>query len=116
MRYRIAIHSRKKAFPFRFPACQGAGRRVRPTLRRLRTLRTRFVTILPSSKSRFAGKRFAKSTSKSRMYYCSSGKAYRPVKGYTHPDDSTSYPVNAFTLGGIVRDAGLTVEQFRDLL
>jgi len=25
-------------------------------------------------------------------------------------------PGNAFTLGGIVRDAGLTVEQFRDLL
>jgi predicted RNA binding protein YcfA (HicA-like mRNA interferase family) len=25
-------------------------------------------------------------------------------------------PVNAFTLGGIVRDAGLTVEQFRQLL
>jgi len=25
-------------------------------------------------------------------------------------------PVNAFTLGGIVRDAGLTVEQFRALL
>ena len=25
-------------------------------------------------------------------------------------------PVNAFTMGGIVRDAGLTIEQFRDLL
>jgi len=25
-------------------------------------------------------------------------------------------PVNAFTLGGIVRDAGLTVEKFRELL
>ena len=25
-------------------------------------------------------------------------------------------PINAFTLGGIVRDAGLTVEEFRDLL
>ena len=25
-------------------------------------------------------------------------------------------PVNVFTLGGIVRDAGLTVEQFHDLL
>lgn len=25
-------------------------------------------------------------------------------------------PVNAFTMGGIVRDAGLTVEQLRDLL
>ena len=25
-------------------------------------------------------------------------------------------PVNAFTLGGIVRDAGLSVEQFRGLL
>jgi len=25
-------------------------------------------------------------------------------------------PVNAFTLGGIVRDAGLSVEQFRDLM
>jgi len=25
-------------------------------------------------------------------------------------------PVNAFTLGGIARDAGLTVEQFRKLL
>ena len=25
-------------------------------------------------------------------------------------------PVNAFTMGGIVRDAGLTIEQFKDLL
>ena len=25
-------------------------------------------------------------------------------------------PVNAFTMGGIVRDAGLSIEQFRDLL
>ena len=25
-------------------------------------------------------------------------------------------PVNAFTMGGIVRDAGLTIEQFRKLL
>jgi predicted RNA binding protein YcfA (HicA-like mRNA interferase family) len=25
-------------------------------------------------------------------------------------------PVNAFTMFGIVRDAGLTIEQFRDLL
>lgn len=25
-------------------------------------------------------------------------------------------PINAFTMGGIVRDAGLTPEQFRDLL
>ncbi|MBI3604013.1 MAG: type II toxin-antitoxin system HicA family toxin [Nitrospirae bacterium] len=25
-------------------------------------------------------------------------------------------PVNAITMGGIVRDAGLTVEQFRELL
>lgn len=25
-------------------------------------------------------------------------------------------PVNAFTMGGIVRDAGLTVDQFRELL
>ena len=25
-------------------------------------------------------------------------------------------PVNSFTLGGIVRDAGLTIEQFRELL
>jgi hypothetical protein len=25
-------------------------------------------------------------------------------------------PVNAITMGGIVRDAGLSIEQFRDLL
>jgi hypothetical protein len=25
-------------------------------------------------------------------------------------------PVNAITMGGIVRDAGLTIEQFRELL
>ncbi len=25
-------------------------------------------------------------------------------------------PINAFTMGGIVRDAGLSAEQFRDLL
>ena len=25
-------------------------------------------------------------------------------------------PVNAFTMGGIVRDAGLTIEQFKQLL
>jgi predicted RNA binding protein YcfA (HicA-like mRNA interferase family) len=29
---------------------------------------------------------------------------------------SRNNPVNAFTMGGIARDAGLTVEQFRDLL
>ena len=27
-----------------------------------------------------------------------------------------SNPVNAYTMGGIVRDAGLTIEEFRDLL
>jgi len=26
------------------------------------------------------------------------------------------HPVNAFTMGGIARDAGLSVEQFRELL
>jgi predicted RNA binding protein YcfA (HicA-like mRNA interferase family) len=25
-------------------------------------------------------------------------------------------PINAFTMGGIIRDAGLSLEQFRDLL
>jgi len=25
-------------------------------------------------------------------------------------------PINAFTMGGLVKDAGLTVEQFRELL
>ena len=25
-------------------------------------------------------------------------------------------PVNAFTMGGIVRDAGLTIEEFKELL
>ncbi|HUY81812.1 MAG TPA: type II toxin-antitoxin system HicA family toxin [Acidobacteriaceae bacterium] len=25
-------------------------------------------------------------------------------------------PVNAFTMGGIIRDAGLSIDQFRDLL
>jgi hypothetical protein len=25
-------------------------------------------------------------------------------------------PINAFTMGGIIRDAGLTLEQFRELL
>jgi len=25
-------------------------------------------------------------------------------------------PINAYTLGGIIKDAGLTVEQFKDLL
>ncbi|HEX4285677.1 MAG TPA: type II toxin-antitoxin system HicA family toxin [Terracidiphilus sp.] len=25
-------------------------------------------------------------------------------------------PINAFTMGGIIRDAGLTIDQFRDLL
>ncbi len=27
-----------------------------------------------------------------------------------------SNPINAYTMGGIVRDAGLTVEEFRELL
>ncbi len=25
-------------------------------------------------------------------------------------------PINAFTMGGIIRDAGLTIDQFRNLL
>jgi len=27
-----------------------------------------------------------------------------------------SNPINAFTMGGIIRDAGLTIDQFRELL
>ncbi len=27
-----------------------------------------------------------------------------------------SNPINAFTMGGIIQDAGLTIEAFRDLL
>ena len=27
-----------------------------------------------------------------------------------------SNPVNAYTMGGIIRDAGLTIEEFRELL
>jgi hypothetical protein len=30
--------------------------------------------------------------------------------------DPASQPVNAFTMGGIVRDAGLGVDEFRELL
>jgi hypothetical protein len=36
------------------------------------------------------------------------GSGYSPFRRHN--------PVNAFTMGGLVRDAGLTVEQFRELL
>ena len=35
------------------------------------------------------------------------------VRRVYHPRQN---PINAITMGGIVRDAGLTVEQFRELL
>ena len=35
------------------------------------------------------------------------------VRFLTIPRDN---PINAFTMGGIIRDAGLTIEEFRDVL
>jgi len=36
--------------------------------------------------------------------------------GRPHHHDPASQPVHAITMAGIVRDAGLTLEQFRELL
>ena len=47
MRYRIAVHQSEEGFSVSVPGFQGAGLRALPTLRRLKTLRTRFVNILP---------------------------------------------------------------------
>ena len=48
---------------------------------------------------------------------------FRVVRQGKHVSDGTriltiphANPVNAFTMGGIVRDAGLTIEEFKKLL
>lgn len=136
MRYRTPFISLKRASPFRFQACRGAGPRVVLKSKRLRILRTRFVNILPLSKSSFAAKRFARLTSlsdrvkdswrqpprcgarstKAGFSIVCQGKHIVMSNGTRILTIPRHNPVNAFTLGGIVRDAGLTVEQFRDLL
>ena len=44
------------------------------------------------------------------------GKHIVMTDGVRIPKISRNNPVNAYAMGGIVRDAGLTVEEFRKLL
>ncbi len=44
------------------------------------------------------------------------GKHVVMSNGQRIPTIPRHNPVNAFTVGGIVRDAGLTIEQYRELL
>ena len=44
------------------------------------------------------------------------GKHIVMAKGTTKLTIPRHNPVNAITMGGIVRDAGMTIEQFRELL
>jgi hypothetical protein len=43
-------------------------------------------------------------------------QARRDERRRSNPHHPKTNPVNAFTMGGIVRDAGLTEDEFRDLL
>jgi predicted RNA binding protein YcfA (HicA-like mRNA interferase family) len=94
------------------------------------------MSISPSSRTSFAARRSARSTSPSdlpRIPDIDHRDAVRALQkagfeivrhgrhvvmwnGTRIPTIPRHDPVNAFTLEGIVRDAGLTVEQFRDLL
>jgi hypothetical protein len=53
---------------------------------------------------------------KSRLSNHPSGQTHRDERRRQDSDDPKTEPVNAFTMGGIVRDAGLTEEHFRGLL
>ena len=50
------------------------------------------------------------------FYIVRQGKHIVMTDGYRILTVPRQNPVNAFTMGGIVRDAGLTVDEFRDLL
>jgi hypothetical protein len=52
--------------------------------------------------------------SKGGLSHHASGQTYRYVGRYSHRNDSAAHPVNAFTMGGIARDAGLSVDSSKN--
>lgn len=55
-------------------------------------------------------------TREGRLLDPAPGQAHRNVRRCPDSDHSPAQSVNAFTMGGIVRDAGLSPEEFRELL
>ncbi len=53
---------------------------------------------------------------KAGFWICRQGKHVVMTDGTRILTVPRANPVNAYTMGGIVRDAGLTPEQFRELL
>ena len=125
--------------PARCPVFLDAGHRElrnqRPS-KTSKTSRTPSANTLPSLTSNCAERRFAKSRSlsnlakdsgrqssrcrtrirKGRVFGGAPRQAHRYVQRGRILTIPRHNPVNAFTLGGIARDSGLTVEQFRELL
>ncbi len=53
---------------------------------------------------------------KSRFYIARQGKHIVMTNGLRIVTIPRHNPVNAFTMGGVIRDAGLTIEEFKRLL
>jgi predicted RNA binding protein YcfA (HicA-like mRNA interferase family) len=58
----------------------------------------------------------AKALEKAGFYVARQGKHIFMTNGVRIVTIPRHNPVNAFTMGGIVRDAGLTIEEFKKLL
>ena len=57
-----------------------------------------------------------KALEKAGFYIARQGKHIVMTNGLRIITISRHNPVNAFTMGGIVRDAGITIEEFKKLL
>ena len=61
-------------------------------------------------------KRAVKAFEKSGFWLARQGKHITMTNGKRIITIPRANPINAFTMGGIVKDAGLTVEEFKNLL
>ncbi len=61
-------------------------------------------------------KRAVKAFEKSGFWLARQGKHITMTNGKRIITIPQANPINAFTMGGIVKDAGLTVEEFKNLL
>lgn len=132
MRSKVAVRIAKRASASLAPICQGVGRGEPRRKRLSRTFRTPSVSTCPSSKSLSRRTRFERSKSRSercpscrgvnhldaiRAFEKSGFRVVRPgakraARFITIPRHN---PVNAFTMGRIICDSGIAIDEFKKL-
>ena len=138
MKYRVALKKSKEGYSVSCPGLPGCWSQGKTEKEALENIQSAIREVLRNGRHHFkrledsgsgsarvdgrakATRRQSSSSDpsfgESRFYNCHPGQAYRNDRRRSDHHGTSNNPVNEYTMGGIVRDAGLTIEQFKKLL